>query len=105
MLNRAAKAMDVMQSRYQHVEDYAKGVADRAEKDIAVAFAQAREWEVRASGSEGKLEEFRLRAEAAERRADAAERAARDSREWLERFYEKIVTSFDTRSFLKSQAA
>ena len=105
MLNRAAKAMDVMQSRYQHVEDYAKGVADRAEKDIAVAYAQAREWEVRASGSEGKLEEFRLRAEAAERRADAAEHAARESREWLERFYDKIVASFDTRSFLKSRAA
>ena len=105
MLSRAAKAMDVMQSRYQHIEDYAKGVADRAEKDIAVAYAQAREWEVRAGGSEGKLEEFRLRAEAAERRADAAERAAHESREWLERFYEKIVASFDTRGFLKSQAA
>ena len=105
MLNRAAKAMDVMQSRYQHIEDYAKGVADRAEKDIAVAYAQAREWEVRASGSEGKLEDLRTRAEAAECRADAAERAAAESREWLERFYEKIVTSFDTRAFLKSQAA
>ena len=105
MLGRAAKAMDVMQARYQQVEDYAKGVADRAEKDIAVAYAQAREWEVRASGSEGKLEELRLRAEVAERRAEAAERAARDSREWLDRFYEKIVSSFDNRPFLRSQAA
>lgn len=105
MLNRAAKAMDLMQARYQQVEDYAKGVADRAEKDVAVAYAQAREWEVRAAGSEGKLEEFRDRADAAERRADAAERNAREARDWLERFYDKIVTSFDTRNLLKSQAA
>ena len=105
MLNRAAKAMDLMQSRYQQVEDYAKGVADRAEKDIAVAYAQAREWEVRAAGSENKLEELRQRAEAAERRAEAAERNAKEARDWLECFYDKIVTSFDTRSFLKSQAA
>ena len=105
MLNRASKAMDLMQARYQQVEDYAKGVADRAEKDIAVAYAQAREWEVRAAGSEGKLEEFRARAEAAERRADAAERNAKEARDWLECFYDKIVTSFDSRSFLKSQAA
>ena len=105
MLNRAAKAMDLMQSRYQQVEDYAKGVADRAEKDIAVAYAQAREWEVRAAGSENKLEELRQRAEAAERRAEAAERNAKEARDWLECFYDKIVTSFDTRSFLKAQAA
>lgn len=105
MLNRAAKAMDLMQSRYQHVEDYAKGVADRAEKDIAVAYAQAREWEVRAAGSEGKLEEFRDRAIEAERRAEAAERSAKEARDWLECFYDKIVTSFDTRNILKSQAA
>ena len=105
MLNRAAKAMDLMQSRYQQIEDYAKGVADRAEKDIAVAYAQAREWEVRAAGGENKLEELRQRAEAAERRADAAERNAREARDWLECFYDRIVTSFDTRTFLKSQAA
>ncbi|WP_237477884.1 hypothetical protein [Lichenibacterium dinghuense] len=105
MLNRASKAMDLMQSRYQQVEDYAKGVADRAEKDIAVAYAQAREWEVRAAGSENKLEELRQRAEAAERRAEAAERNAKEARDWLECFYDKIVTSFDTRNFLKSQAA
>ena len=105
MLNRAAKAMDLMQSRYQQVEDYAKGVADRAEKDIAVAYAQAREWEVRAAGSDNKLEDLRQRAEAAERRADVAERNAKEARDWLECFYDKIVTSFDTRNFLKSQAA
>ena len=105
MLNRAAKAMDLMQSRYQQVEDYAKGVADRAEKDIAVAYAQAREWEVRAAGSEGKLDEFRDRAIEAERRAEAAERSAQEARDWLECFYDKIVTSFDTRSLLRSQAA
>ena len=105
MLNRAAKAMDLMQSRYQQVEDYAKGVADRAEKDIAVAYAQAREWEVRAAGSESRLDELRQRAEVAERRAEAAESAAKEARDWLECFYDKIVTSFDTRSFLKSQAA
>ncbi len=105
MLNRAAKAMDLLQARYQQVEDYAKGVADRAEKDIAVAYAQAREWEVRAAGSEGRLDEFRHRAETAERRADAAERSAKEARDWLECFYDKIVTSFDTRNFLKSQAA
>jgi hypothetical protein len=105
MLNRAAKAMDLMQARYQQVEDYAKGVADRAEKDVAVAYARAREWEVRAAGSEGKIEEFRDRAEAAERRAEAAERNAREARDWLECFYDKIVTSFDTRNLLKSQAA
>ncbi len=72
MLNRAAKAMDLMQSRYQNVEDYAKSVAERAEKDIASALAQVREWELRASGSEGKLEEFRGRA--------AGGRASRRSR-------------------------
>ena len=105
MLNRAAKAMDLMQSRYQQGEDYAKGVADRAEKDIAVAYAQARDWEVRAAGSEGKLDEFRHRAEAAERRAEAAERNAKEARDWLECFYDKIVTSFDSRNILKSQAA
>ncbi len=105
MLNRAAKAMDLMQSRYQQIEDYAKGVADRAEKDIAVAYAQAREWEVRAAGSEARLDELHHRAEAAERRADAAERSAQEARDWLECFYDKIVTSFDTRNFLKTQAA
>ena len=105
MLNRAAKAMDLMQSRYQKVEDYAKSVAERAEKDIASALAQAREWELRASGSEGKLEEFRGRAMAAERRADLAEQSAKEARDWLECFYEKIVSSFDQRSLLKAQAA
>lgn len=105
MLSRASKAMDLMQSRYQQVEDYAKGVADRAEKDVAVAHAQAREWEVRAAGSESRLDELRQRAEVAERRAEAAESAAKEARDWLECFYDKIVTSFDTRSFLKSQAA
>ena len=105
MLSRAAKAMDLMQSRYQHVEDYAKSVADRAEKDIATALAQARDWELRATGSEGKLEEFRGRAVAAERRADLAEQSAKEARDWLECFYEKIVSSFDERTLLKSQAA
>lgn len=105
MLNRAGKAMDLMQSRYQQIEDYAKGVADRAEKDISAAFGQAREWELRAAGNEEKLEELRLRAESAERRAEAAEQAAKEARDWLECFYDKIVSSFDTRSFLKSQAA
>ncbi len=105
MLNRAAKAMDLMQARYQQVEDYAKGVADRAEKDIAAAYAQARDSEARAADSEGKLDELRHRAETAERRAEAAERAAKEARDWLECFYDKIVTSFDTRNFLKSQAA
>ena len=105
MLNRAAKAMDLMQSRYQNVEDYAKSVAERAEKDIAAALAQAREWEQRATGSEGMLEEIRGRAAAAERRADLAEQSAKEARDWLECFYEKIVSSFDERTLLKSQAA
>lgn len=105
MLNRAAKAMDLMQARYQQVEDYAKGVAERAEKDVAAAYAQARDWEMRAAGSEGKLEDLRNRAEAAERRVEAAERDAREARDWLEAFYDRIVNSFDTRSLLKSQAA
>ena len=105
MLSRAAKAMDLMQSRYQHVENYAKSIADRAEKDITSALAQAREWELRAMGSDGKLEELRGRAEAAERRAELAEQGAKEARDWLECFYEKIVSSFDDRSFLKTQAA
>jgi hypothetical protein len=105
MLNRAGKAMDLMQSRYQQIEDYAKGVADRAEKDISAAFGQAREWELRAAGNEDRLEELRLRAEMAERRAEAAEQAAKEARDWLECFYDKIVSSFDTRTFLKTQAA
>ena len=112
MLNRASKAMDLMQTRYKQVEDYAKGVAERAEKDIAVAYAQAHDWEVRAASFESKLEEMRERAEAAEHRAEAAEQNARDAdtsakdaHEWLECFYDKIVSSFDTRNFLKGQAA
>ena len=105
MLNRAAKAMDLMQSRYQHVEAYAKSVAERAEKDIALAYDQAREWEAKAAGSEGKVAEFRNRAEAAEQRAEAAERSAKEARDWLECFYDRIVSSFDTRNLLKSQAA
>ncbi len=105
MLNRAAKAMDLMQARYQHVEDYAKGVADRAEKDIAMAYAQARESELRAAESESQLEDLRTRAVGAERRAEQAERNAKEARDWLECFYDKIVTSFDTRAVLKSRAA
>jgi len=105
MLNRAAKAMDLMQARYQHVEDYAKGVADRAEKDIAAAYAQARESELRAVGSESKLDNLRARATEAERRAEQAERNAKEARDWLECFYDKIVTSFDTQAVLKSRAA
>jgi hypothetical protein len=105
MLNRAAKAMDLMQARYQHVEDYAKGVADRAEKDIAIAYAQARESELRAAESESQLEDLRTRTVGAERRAEQAERNAKEARDWLECFYDKIVTSFDTRAVLKSRAA
>ena len=119
MLNRAAKAMDLLQSRYQHVENYAKDLAERAERDLATAFSQAKEWEGRAATSETKLEEFRARliesdrradlaerrAEHAEHRADHAERTATETREWLECFYDKIVTSFDTRPLLKTAAA
>ena len=105
MLNRAGKAMELMQARYQQIEDYAKGVADRAEKDIATAFGQAREWELRAAGNDEQLEALRHRADMAERRAEAAEQAAREARDWLECFYDKIVSSFDTRTFLKTQAA
>ncbi len=105
MLNRAGKAMDLMQARYQQIEDYAKSVADRAEKDIATAYGQAREWEQRLAGTEDKLEELRRRAETAEHRAEEAEAAAKDARDWLECFYDKIITSFDTRNFMKSQAA
>ncbi len=105
MLNRAGKAMELMQSRYQQIEDYAKGVADRAEKDISAAFGQAREWELRAASHDEKLEELRQRAEMAEHRAESAEQAAKEARDWLECFYDKIVSSFDTRTFLKTQAA
>lgn len=104
MLNRAAKAMDLLQTRYQHVENYAKEVAERAERDLAVAYSQAKEWEGRTASSETKLDEVRVRlaeadrrAELAERRADHAERSATETREWLECFYDKIIASFDTR--------
>lgn len=112
MLNRAAKAMDVLQSRYHHVENYAKDIAERAERDLATAFSQVREWEGRAGSSETKLGEAKARlaeaerrAEYAERRAELAERSALEAREWLECFYDKIVACFDTRPFMKSAAA
>ena len=119
MLNRAAKAMDLLQTRYQHVENYAKDVAERAERDLAAAHSQAKEWEGRAVSSESKLEEAAARlaetdrraelaerrAEHAEHRADFAERNATETREWLECFYDKIVASFDTRPIIKTAAA
>jgi hypothetical protein len=133
MLNRAAKAMDLLQSRYQHVESYAKDVAERAERDLALAFSQAKDWEGRASEGEARIEDAKARlaeaerrAESAERRAelgehradeaerrashaehraDHAERSANEAREWLECFYDKIVASFDTRPILKTAAA
>ena len=119
MLNRAAKAMDLLQNRYEQVESYAKDLANRAERDLALAFSQAREWEGRAAAGETKCEEARVRiaeserraelaerrAEHAEHRAEHAERSANEAREWLECFYDKIVTSFDTRPILKAAAA
>lgn len=111
MLGRAAKAMDLMQSRYQQIEDYAKDVSERAERDLGAVYAQAKEWETRALASESRLDEMRARlaaaerrAELAERRAEQSERSALEAREWLECFYDKIVASFDTRPFTKSAA-
>lgn len=119
MLNRAARAMDVLQARYQQVESYAKDLAERAERDLAAAYSQARDWEGRAAASETKFDEARARlseadrraelaerrAEHAEHRAEHAERSATETREWLECFYDKIVASFDTRPLLKPAAA
>ncbi len=119
MLNRAAKAMDLLQSRYQHVESYAKDVAERAERDLALAVSQAKDWEGRATEGEAVIEDAKARLAEAERRADAAERraqhaehradhaerSANEAREWLECFYDKIVASFDTRPILKTAAA
>jgi predicted nucleic acid-binding Zn-ribbon protein len=112
MLSRAAKAMDALQTRYQHVEAYAKEVAERAEQDLAAAYSNAKEWEARAALFERKLDEARMRiaeaerrAEDAERRSQQAERSAGEAREWLECFYDKIVASFDARPFMKSAAA
>jgi predicted nucleic acid-binding Zn-ribbon protein len=105
MLNRAAKAMDMMQTRYQHVEDYAKDVAERAERDVAAAYNQAKDWEARASAYESKINDLCTRLAEAERRADHAERSAVEAREWLECFYDKIVACFDTRPQPKTAAA
>ena len=133
MLNRAAKAMDLLQSRYQHVESYAKDLAERAERDLALASSQVKDWEMRAAEGEARIEDAKARlaeaerrAEVAERRAeevehrageaerrashaeyraDHAERSANEAREWLECFYDKIVASFDTRPILKTAAA
>ena len=119
MLSRAGKAMDVLQTRYHQVETYARDVAERAERDLASAYGEAKEWEARASATEAKMDEMKARimdaerrmelaerrAQSADFRAEAAERSAREAREWLECFYEKIVASFDTRPTLKSQAA
>ena len=60
MLNRAAKAMDLLQSRYQHVESYAKDLAERAERDLALASTQAKDWEVRAADGEARSRRRRL---------------------------------------------
>lgn len=133
MLNRAAKAMDLLQSRYQHVESYAKDLAERAERDLARASSQVKDSELRAAEGEARIEDAKARlaeaerraelaerraeqgegradlaehrADDAERRADRAERSANEAREWLECFYDKIVASFDTRPILKTAAA
>ncbi len=112
MLNRAARAMDILQSRYQEVESYARDVADRAERDLSSAHEHAREWEARAAAGESLVEDLRMRlvaaerrTEVAERRADVAERGAMDARDWLESFYDKIVAAFDGRPFPKAAAA
>ncbi len=76
MLNRAAKAMDLLQSRYQHVESYANDLAERAERDLALASTQVKDWEVRAAEDEARIEEAKARLAEAERRADVAERRA-----------------------------
>ena len=68
MLNRAAKAMDLLQSRYQHVESYAKDLAERAERDLALASSQAKDWEIRAAEDEARIEEAKARLAEAERR-------------------------------------
>lgn len=119
MLSRAGKAMDILQTRYHQVETYARDVAERAERDLASAYGQAKDWEARASATEAKIDEMKARmmdaerrmelaerrAQSADIRADSAERSAYEAREWLECFYEKIVASFDTRPTLKSAAA
>ncbi len=126
MLNRAAQAMDILQARYHQVESYARDIAERAERDLALAYGQKKEWETRALSVEARLEQITHRMEEAERlaelahrrsekaerradladdRADAAERGASEAREWLECFHDKIVASFDTRPFPKSAAA
>lgn len=113
MLNRAARAMDMLQSRYLEVEAYARDVADRAERDLSQAHGEARQWEARATAGETlaedmkarlatverRLEQAERRAELAERRADYAERGAHEAREWLEDFYGKVVTACETRPF------
>ncbi len=120
MLTRAAQAMDILQARYQQVESYARDIAQRAERDLASAYGQIKEWETRALASEAKLEEQTTRAddaegqaqaalrgaeaserhaEVAQHRAEQAERGASEAREWLECFHDKIVASFDTRPF------
>lgn len=126
MLTRAAQAMDILQARYQQVESYARDIAERAERDLAKAYGQIKDWEARAVAGEAKLDEATLRAddadrnlevaqrraeqaeqqaEAAQRRAAQAERNATESREWLECFHDKIVASFDTRPFPRVAAA
>lgn len=105
MLNRAAKAMDAMQARHQHVEDYAKGVAERAERDIAAAHAQATDWEERARASESRLADSQARIREAERRAELAERGAEEARQWLEDFYDRVMACFDARPLAKAAGA
>lgn len=119
MLNRAARAMDLLQSRYLEVEAYAREVAERAEKDLSSAHDAAREWETRATAGENlaedmkarlqaaerRVEQAERRAEVAERRADHAERGASETREWIEGIYGKIVAAFEANLFPKSEAA
>ena len=80
MLNRAAKAMDLLQSRYQHVESYAKDLAERAERDLALASSQAKDWEIRAAEDEARIQEAKLRLAEAERRANRPNAGPKRSR-------------------------
>ena len=99
MLNRAAKAMDAMQARYQRVEDDARNVAARADRTLAAAQTQARDWEARALASEAERDQLKTRALQAEERADVAERRAAAAREWLGTFYDKVMAAFELQPF------
>ena len=82
----------------QAAEAAARTAAEQFKVDLATVDARLKDAERRATSAE-------RRAEFAERRAETAERSAVEARDWLTRYYDKIIASFGPRSLMPSEAA